>query len=111
MYRIESLFGNRWAVVGDDGKTACVGTMGQCEDWLDFQENYAAARGTSTPARWLRSASPRILLPSFVAWATSVALGLYMLFACQTTAGGAGKRVADGGDSQGIAQDSEASSH
>jgi hypothetical protein len=39
MYSIERSAGNRWVVVADGERTACVGTMRQCEEWLDFQEN------------------------------------------------------------------------
>lgn len=39
MYRVQYRSGDQWVVVGRDGQTMCIGTMGQCEDWLDFREN------------------------------------------------------------------------
>lgn len=39
MYRISSAAGNRSSVVDEDDQVRFVGTLRQCEDWLDSQEN------------------------------------------------------------------------
>jgi hypothetical protein len=51
MYRIQSAAGNRSSIVDEEDQVRFVGTLRQCEDWLDAQEN--------CPARESR----------FVAWA------------------------------------------
>jgi hypothetical protein len=39
MYRIQSAAGNRSSIVDEDDQVRFVGTLRQCEDWLDAQEN------------------------------------------------------------------------
>lgn len=93
MYRIEVLFGDRWAVVGQDGQTECVGTMRQCEDWLDFQENRAANQVQGPSGRRPRMADSRSLLRRVAALAISFALSVYVLFLYQTATGRVGHAV------------------
>jgi hypothetical protein len=93
MYSIETLTGDRWAVIGEGGQTACVGTMRQCEDWLDYQQNRRATSLASFP-RISRRANSRFLTRTVVGWAIGCALGLYALFLCQSTVVGAGSASA-----------------
>jgi hypothetical protein len=93
MYRIEVLFGDRWAVVGLNGQTECVGTMRQCEDWLDCQENRVANRVKAPSARRPWMADSRNLLRRVAALAISIALSVYVLFLYQAATGRVGHSV------------------
>jgi hypothetical protein len=42
MYRISSAAGNRSSVVDEDDQVRFVGTLRECENWLDSQENTRA---------------------------------------------------------------------
>ena len=37
-YEVRPLEENQWAVINSDGDAVFVGRLGECEDWLDFQE-------------------------------------------------------------------------
>jgi hypothetical protein len=51
MYHIRPYSADRWLIVDEENDALLVGTLRECEDWLDFQENQesrqlAAAQGT-----------------------------------------------------------------
>jgi hypothetical protein len=47
MYGIQNRIGNQWVVVDTHGQTMCIGTMRQCEDWLDCRDNLPATGAAS----------------------------------------------------------------
>jgi hypothetical protein len=54
MYRINSAAGNRSSIVDEEEQVRFVGTLRQCEDWLDAQENCPSQESRFTA--WARRA-------------------------------------------------------
>ena len=79
MYGIQIRSGKQWAVVDGCEQTMCVGTMRQCEDWLDFRDNNPRgavdSRGGICGSEGLWRAVPIGLF-----WSTAVAVGLCALY-------------------------------
>lgn len=40
MFRIQPVACEQWSIVDERDESVFVGTLGQCEDWLDFYENH-----------------------------------------------------------------------
>jgi hypothetical protein len=38
-YRVHSVHGDQWTIIDDRDQVVFVGTMRQCEDWLDCHDN------------------------------------------------------------------------
>lgn len=51
MYRIQTSTGAQWTIVDEREEVVFVGTLRECEDWLDFQEN--AQRKSRESRGWL----------------------------------------------------------
>lgn len=51
MYRIQPVTGDQWTIVDERDESVFVGTLKQCEDWLDFQEN-ASGRSQTRGGWW-----------------------------------------------------------
>ena len=55
MYELRSTSADQWSVVDDDGEPVYVGSLRQCEDWLDRQENRLRSSRPGVLRRlWLR---------------------------------------------------------
>jgi hypothetical protein len=50
MYRIQTLSGDQWSVADESDLVVFVGTLAQCQDWLDFQD-HARSRPIALKAR------------------------------------------------------------
>lgn len=51
MYRIQQTTDGQWTIVDERDEVALVGTLRECEDWLDFQEN-AERLSAGHPGWW-----------------------------------------------------------
>lgn len=63
MYSVQYRSGDQWVVVNTHGQPMYSGTMLQCEDWLDCQENLPAtgpAYQRQVPADFAKMLAPAV---------------------------------------------------